>query len=240
MFFPMGRASASGLRDFSSPRQRRDFVAGEWEFFSSFFKLNDFCGILLFPDLLPRETVDGFHRRFGKAQAEAELSPGPGPVEFIPKPREWRKLVDPVAGRSLKLRRPVFSLPLGRRLFFSDYALDDLLGDGWARPGPETRNSCGKRADIVFGDAGTGDLKLLMSMSSFGRQRVIFRLNGEKFRTIELDGGEMREISILLPSSLLGKTNILNLDLPDSRERRKRNGTVVEGIRIAWMQADPA
>lgn len=41
-------------------RQTRDFSVSEWAFLESFVRLNDLAGIILYPDLLPRETTAGF------------------------------------------------------------------------------------------------------------------------------------------------------------------------------------
>lgn len=83
-------------------------AAPEWDFIRQFFLLNDFAGILLYQDLLPEETVAGFHARFGEPSAETSVRPGPGRIQFIPKKSSWRRLVDRSKGLSLKLSRPVF------------------------------------------------------------------------------------------------------------------------------------
>lgn len=89
---------------FKARRQQRDFAAGEWEFVERFVTLGDFCGVLLYTDLLPPETVAGFHARFGPPVAAA--SSLFGRLEFIPKPGTWRGQVDLDAARRLSLPRP--------------------------------------------------------------------------------------------------------------------------------------
>ncbi len=86
-------------------RQSRDFNKPEWEFFEKFYQLNDFCGILLYPDMLPEETVQGMIDRFGPPVAESSFIGGPGKMLFFPKSEEARLLQDPEKGRSLRLPR---------------------------------------------------------------------------------------------------------------------------------------
>lgn len=95
MFFP------DDSNAFRARRQQRDFAPAEWDFLERFVTLGDFCGVLVYPDLLPPETLAGFHRRFGPAVAAAN-SPF-GRLEFIPKAAVWRGRVDLEAARSLAL-----------------------------------------------------------------------------------------------------------------------------------------
>lgn len=93
--------------------QTRCFRADEWDFFTDFFKFNDFAGINLYVDLLPTDCVTEFYRRFGHP-AIATLSPGVGRVEFIPKSAELRTQVNPALGASLKFNyqpelEPIFN-----------------------------------------------------------------------------------------------------------------------------------
>ncbi len=86
-------------------KQRRDFAAVEWAFLEEFFRKNDFCGIIVYVDLLPEETVQGFHQRFGPPLAATEFPPA-GRLEFIPKPQQWAAEADRDAGRKVKLPLP--------------------------------------------------------------------------------------------------------------------------------------
>jgi hypothetical protein len=89
---------------FKARRQLRDFVPLEWDFVERFVTLGDFCGVLLYTDLLPPETVAGFHTRFGPPVAAADSLFGR--LEFIPKPESWRGHVDLDAARRLALALP--------------------------------------------------------------------------------------------------------------------------------------
>lgn len=94
-------------------RQRRGLNSAEWSFLEEFFRRNDFCGVIVYVDLLPEETRREFRQRFGMPIAEATL-PEAGRVEFIPKPKPWLKDVDRKLGLSLKLplscRYPVMEI----------------------------------------------------------------------------------------------------------------------------------
>ncbi|HEY9852539.1 MAG TPA: hypothetical protein V6D28_23915 [Leptolyngbyaceae cyanobacterium] len=104
-------------------RQTRCFRADEWDFFTDFFKFNDFAGINLYVDLLPADCVTEFYRRFGHP-AIATLSPGVGRVEFIPKSAELRTQVNPALGASLKFNyqpelEPIFNFSKSDLLKFN-------------------------------------------------------------------------------------------------------------------------
>lgn len=89
---------------FKARRQQRDLTPDEWAFLERFIALGDFAGVLLYPDLLPPETVAGFRARLGPPAAAA-ASPY-GRLEFIPKPDAWRSRVDLAAARVLALPPP--------------------------------------------------------------------------------------------------------------------------------------
>ncbi|MBX7168664.1 MAG: tetratricopeptide repeat protein [Pirellulales bacterium] len=88
--------------------QQRSFDATQWEFFTEFYELNDFCGLVLHVDRLAPGDEAEFIRRFGEPTASTNL-PWAGKLLFIPKPAEQRARVDRVRGRELKLRTaPVY------------------------------------------------------------------------------------------------------------------------------------
>lgn len=66
-------------------RQRQDFTAEQWRLLAEFYARHDFCGLLVYADLLPATTREGFYQRFGHPVTSFEMNPGPGRVEFIPK-----------------------------------------------------------------------------------------------------------------------------------------------------------
>lgn len=78
------------------------FLLAEWSFFTDFYQLNDFAGINLYLDLLPKDCVSEFYTRFGTPVIETVV-PATGRVKFIPKPPDLRNQVNLALGTSLKL-----------------------------------------------------------------------------------------------------------------------------------------
>jgi hypothetical protein len=81
---------------------KRCFQEAHWSFFTDFYKYNDFAGINLYVDVLPKECISEFHQRFGKPVRETVI-PKTGRVQFLPKSPELRKQVNPELGIKLKL-----------------------------------------------------------------------------------------------------------------------------------------
>ncbi len=82
-------------------QQTRCFRPEEWSFFTNFYKLNDFVGINLYTDLLPKNCVDEFYARFGTPAMETTV-PWAGRVKFITKSPQLRNQVDLALGADLK------------------------------------------------------------------------------------------------------------------------------------------
>jgi hypothetical protein len=83
-------------------RQAKCFSDRQWSFFTDFYKYNDFAGINLYLDLLPKNCVGEFYRRFGKGAIETQI-PEAGRVVFIPKSAKMRSQVNPILGKKIKL-----------------------------------------------------------------------------------------------------------------------------------------
>ncbi|MBD2436664.1 hypothetical protein [Nostoc sp. FACHB-110] len=81
--------------------QTRCFNADEWNFFTDFFKLNDFAGINLYVDFFSQDCVQEFYTRFGQPVIETKV-PSAGLVKFIPKPANLKNQVNLNLGRTLK------------------------------------------------------------------------------------------------------------------------------------------
>ncbi len=89
-------------RDISkASQQKRCFNSYEWDFFTDFYKFNDFAGINLYVDLLPQNCVNSFYERFSNSIVETKV-PDAGTVKFIPKSPELRSQVNLSKGLSLK------------------------------------------------------------------------------------------------------------------------------------------
>lgn len=93
--------SPDNLDYFKSIGQTRCFKEDEWSFFRDFYKLNDFAGINLYVDLLPKYCLTDFYKNFGNPVIET-LVPAAGKVQFIPKSPDLRRQVNLALGASLK------------------------------------------------------------------------------------------------------------------------------------------
>lgn len=73
----------------------------QWRFFEQFYQYNDFAGINLCIDLLPKSCVENFYKHFGRPVATTEV-PGAGRIVFIPKSAGIRKSLNPSLGQSIQ------------------------------------------------------------------------------------------------------------------------------------------
>lgn len=87
--------------DAKREKQKRCFNNHEWSFFTDFFKLNDFAGINLYIDLLPKKCLNEFYQRLGNPVMVTTI-PKIVKVQFIPKSSEFREQVNSKLGASLK------------------------------------------------------------------------------------------------------------------------------------------
>lgn len=222
-------------------RQHRDFRPGEWEFLERFFVLSDFCGVLLYSDRLPAETVDGFHRRFGAPEAVAERTPF-GRLEFIRKRPAWRARVDRAAAVALELPFVPPPPPAGR-LEMSDPAASEYLLAGWGGLQPKRRSSEGGFADVAFSLGRVGPLRLGVKGNTFQRQRVRIVLNGALVEEVAHDGSRFVVHEVELPAALLGESNVLRFELPDAHSPKSagiNEDTRRLGVTVEWLELGPA
>gem|GEM_PF-772668 len=233
MFFP---DNPSG---FSATRQRRDFVPREWDFFKRFFVLNDFCGILLYTDLLPEQTVEGFHRRFGQPAAAADHTPF-GRLEFILKRPDWSGLVDPEAGRALVLPHQPPPRPIAR-LDFADPEAGKYLLRGWGGREKRYRSTEGHLAELGFSVERVETMLLTFRATTFQRQRLLVLLNGTLLEEQEYDGRGFVVHSVVLPAERLRPTNVLRFELPDAHSPKSvgvNNDRRVLGLTLDWLELE--
>ncbi len=221
-------------------RQRRDFEREEWAFMERFVRLGDFAGVLLHVDLLPPETVAGFHARFG-APAAAATSLW-GRLEFIPKPAAWRADTDPAAVRRLTVPAVVPVLPVGRPVAMDALASDEYLGPGWGKVWQGRRTSEGRWAELRFRTEGEGPYRFTLLGNTFRAQRVEVRFNGVVVGEWRHDGGQPSLMAVTLPAALVRPDNVLHLDFPDARTPKSlglNDDTRLLGLTVAWMRLDP-
>ncbi len=213
--------------------QRRDFLPSEWAFLEEFVKANDFAGIVLYTDILPPETVAGFHARFGEPVSAAFGEPY-GRIEFIPKRSEWQAFVDPVRGRQLRLEYHPAPWPPDERIRIADPRMDEWLGQGW-----RGANTEGHEAQIAFGLERVERLFWRARVRSFGRQRLKLELNGREVAVVDVRP-EWGTVAAELPAALFRADNRLVLRLPDAHSPRSvepesRDARVL-GVEAEWME----
>jgi hypothetical protein len=195
-------------------RQRRDFLPGEWRFLADFYRLNDFCGLLIYPDLLDPETVRTIHEVAGPPVAETTY-PGVGRVEFIPKTVAWRSGVDPALGRTVRLRPD--DLVVALDLDLTSPAADRFLTSGWGGADTRFRWTEAREAVVDFASERIAPLLVELTMSSFQAQRIRVVLNGHLLGEVASDGGPLRDHSWTVPAESVAHDNRLTLELPDAR-----------------------
>jgi len=226
-------------------RQRRDFLPGEWRFLADFYRLNDFCGLLVYPDLLDPATVRAIHEVAGPPVAETTY-PGVGRVEFIPKSAAWRADVDPARGRAVRLLPD--DLVDALDLDLTGHAADRFLTAGWGGPDARFRWTEAPVATVSFACDPIAPLLVELTMSSFQAQRIRVVLNGHLLGEVASTGGPLREHSWTVPAEQVGYDNRLTLELPDARTPASVGaggdtrllGASVSRIRIRRVESAPA
>jgi hypothetical protein len=226
-------------------RQRRDFLPGEWRFLAEFYRLNDFCGLLIYPDLLDPGTVRTIHESAGPPAAEATY-PGVGRMEFIPKSAFWRAGVDPARGRTVRLLPDDLIVALD--LDLTGHGADRFLTSGWGGPDGRFRWTEARTATVEFASERIAPLLVDLTMSSFQAQRIRVAVNGRLLGEVASDGGPLRDHSWTVPAEAVAGENRLTLELPDARTPASVGaggdtrllGASVSRIRIRRIESAPA
>ncbi len=73
----------------------------QWLFFDRFYTFNDFAGINLCIDLMPKSCVEAFYTRYGQPVATTEM-PVVGRIVFIPKSAEARARLNSQLGKQIR------------------------------------------------------------------------------------------------------------------------------------------
>ncbi|GAB3724288.1 hypothetical protein [Spirosoma lituiforme] len=77
------------------------FTEAQWQFFDRFYTLNDFAGINLCVDRLPKTCVQAFYARYGQPVATTTI-PSTGTIAFIPKSAGARARVNKPLGKLVR------------------------------------------------------------------------------------------------------------------------------------------
>jgi hypothetical protein len=207
--------------------------------------LNDFCGLLIYPDLLAPETVRTIHEFAGPPVAETTY-PGVGRMEFIPKSVAWRAMVDRARGKTVRLLPDDLIVALD--LDLTGHAADRFLTSGWGGPDRRFRWTEAREATVEFASDRIAPLLVDLTMSSFQAQRIRVALNGRRLGEVSNDGGPLREHSWAVPAEVVKFDNRLTLELPDARTPvsvgaggdTRLLGASVSRIRIRRVESAPA
>jgi hypothetical protein len=223
-------------------KQRRDFTAEEWAFLEEFYRRNDFCGIIIYPDRLPEETVRGFHGRFGSPAAYTEIKQA-GRLEFIPKPAAWRKEVDPQAGLALIFEPQPPKLHDRESIQFTraSEGIGRALVAGWCT-GPRESWTIEKHAVLEFRWAGPTDRPLVLEFDgvAFGGQQFTLLCNGARLRDVRGFCRAAGPLRVTVPASLVRPRNRIDFDLPNAlsaRELGRGQDHWQLGVRLKSMKA---
>jgi hypothetical protein len=223
---------------YESTKQRRDFTAQEWQFFETFFVRNDFAGFLLYVDLLPAETLAGFHTRFGEPSATAYAYAPLGRIEFIPKRPEWRGLLDRHAGARVRFQKPAQTLERGKRLDLGTSESDDFLMGGWSYPAASPRWTTEREAVVGFVTRRDEDVLFRARVGAWGPQHVTVRWNGTIVSTFDPPMDDWQVIEIAIPATILGADNRVTFVLSDPLPVRAEDGVKHIGMRVDWIELD--
>ncbi len=221
LFSPGIPSRASGY----TSGQTRNFAPDKWEFFTETYQLNDFCGIILYPNLLTTECVREFHERFGLPVCT--VSDGiPTMMEFIPKKPEWRRLVDREKARAISFV-PLY-LP-GDRIDCAQPSR--YFHRGWHTGEPEFRWT-ERVASIRFRLSRPQALLLRFRAYTLDGQRVFVRLNHKPVGTLDTSAGLIRTYELPLPAHLAQEKNLLAFEVPEATKPASRE----LGLAVSWIE----
>jgi hypothetical protein len=219
MFFP----NAPNI--YLASGQRRDFLPHEWLFIEKFFTYGNFCGIILYSDLLPQNTVQGFESRFGVPTAETQFGKA-GRMLFIPKPAHLRPFVAPQLARELRLGGGLLNLPA--RISMEDPASDIYLPSDtpvtcWQEAAPGGRWSIGHRAVLEFYSPQRAPSQVRFVAIPFQRQRIVVTLDGNVLASFQAEPGGFREYVVPISKPNPQGDYRLVFELPDAHSPLSAN-----------------
>ena len=170
---------------FTATRQKRCFRPEEWEFFTNFYKFNDFAGINLYVDLLPERCVNKFYQRFGIPTRETTV-PMAGKVKFIAKSPQLRNQVNLALGTKLKFEPLLNTCEADLIRFSSPYGLT-IAGLSWIEQDGQNswRWALGPETRLNYRLSKAQPIKLDFSfVNPINNQDVIVEVNGVTVKTL--------------------------------------------------------
>lgn len=198
-------------------QQHRDFTESEWRFFEQFFRANDFCGLLVYADLLHPDTVRGFHDRFGEPVAVTHWQ-GCGEVQFIPRPANWGRNANSHGGKGVTFRPPAISLGDGEMVSFVGDEGIGYLKSGWSHSEPAGRWSHTDDAELTFSSDGSNDqpVALELQLRAFRGQSFELYLNDKLIKRVTGLPDQTTTLRVDVPSDCLEAVNLLRFHLPNA------------------------
>jgi hypothetical protein len=129
----------------------------------------------------------------------------------------------------------------GERLVLSDESAGAFLDPGWHAAAGESRWSSPK-AGLRFQLAQVQPLRLRLFATTFGRQEVVVRLNGQPVGTWQGSGGPLELLEMDLPAELLAQTNRLEFEMPAAHSPQsvgQGDDERLLGLRAVWLRLFP-
>jgi hypothetical protein len=129
----------------------------------------------------------------------------------------------------------------GTRIDFAKPSARGYLGRGWYDPEPFGRWA-GPEAEVKFTLARAQPLRLRVRATTYGKQRIIIRLNGHLVQTIDRDAEMMDLVETELPLEFVTQRNTIQFISSGARSPQSvghGQDRRILGIGIAWIELLP-
>ena len=124
---------------------------------------------------------------------------------------------------------------------FSTDTADLFLQDGWSHKEKIGRWAAAETASVKFSLAKVDALKITALANTFGKQKVLVKLNGELVKTINHDGKSFKEFVIEVPADAVAEENVLSFEFPDRKSPKEVSDSTDDrtlGARVRWIQIE--
>ena len=126
-----------------------------------------------------------------------------------------------------------------KRIDFSALESGMFLEEGWGKREQDGRWSVAEEAVFDFDIEGTGPVTVRLCAKTYGKQKVLVRVNETEPVPLEFDAAKYSECNLDLTKEQLEKQNRLVFLLPECRSPAslgKGTDTRALGIRVAWIE----